>query len=84
MKSEPTSGVITLGMVADRLAVMEIACNRCDRHGRLHTARLIARYGPTMSIPSLRRVIAEDCPRMQAGKLHDICGVHFLQLPQLF
>ena len=28
-------------------------------------------------MPDLRRIIAPDCPRMIAGRMHDVCGVHF-------
>jgi hypothetical protein len=27
--------------------------------------------------PDLRRIIAAACPRMIAGHVHDVCGVHF-------
>jgi hypothetical protein len=63
--------------VAARLAVLEVACNRCDRRGRLRTERLLAEHGPDLPMPELRRIIAADCPRMVAGHVHDVCGVHF-------
>jgi hypothetical protein len=70
-------GVVTLGQVVARLPVLDVACNRCDRRGRLHTHRLIAEHGPDVPIPELRRLIAADCPRMIAGRMHDVCGVRF-------
>ena len=30
-----------------------------------------------LPMPGLRFIIAADCPRMIAGHVHDICGVHF-------
>jgi hypothetical protein len=75
---------IKLGQVAARLAMLEVACDRCDRRGRLRTDRLLAEHGPGLSMPKLRLIIAADCPRMQADKMHDVCGVHFPQLPGLF
>jgi hypothetical protein len=75
---------IKLGQVAARLAMLEVACNRCDRRGRLRTDRLLAEHGAGLSMPKLRLIIAADCPRMQADKMHDVCGVHFPQLPGLF
>ena len=40
-------------------------------------ARLLAEHGPALPMPDLRRIIAADCPRMLAGHVHDVCGVHF-------
>ena len=34
-------------------------------------------HGQHMSIPALLRIVAADCPRMQAGRVHDVCGVNF-------
>ena len=71
------SGVVTLGQIAYRLPTLDVACNRCDRRGRLRTDRLMAKHGPALPIPALRRIVAADCSRMQAGHIHDVCGVHF-------
>lgn len=84
-RARPTSpvigpGVILLGQVAARLPVIDVACNRCDRRGRLWTAGLVAEHGAGTPIPALLRIIAADCPRMQAAQVHDVCGIH---LPQL-
>jgi hypothetical protein len=57
--------------------VLDVACNRCTCHGRLSTSRLRAEHGPDLPMPALRRIIAADCPRMIAGHIHDVCGVHF-------
>jgi hypothetical protein len=70
-------GVVTLGQVADRLPMLEVSCNRCGRRGRLRMDRLLADHGPALPIPELRRIVAADCDRMQAMKIHDVCGVHF-------
>jgi hypothetical protein len=48
-----TSGVVILGQVADRLLVLEVSCNRCDRRGRLRTDRLLAEHGPRRPIPAI-------------------------------
>jgi hypothetical protein len=71
------AGVVPLGQVAARLPVLEVACNRCHRRGRMHTPKLLAEHGPSLPMPDLRRIIAADCPRMIAGHVHDVCGVHF-------
>jgi hypothetical protein len=74
------SGFVTLAQIADRRPVLEVACNRCDRRGRLNLARLIAEHGPDLPVPTLRRIIAADCPRMLANQLHDVSGGHFPRL----
>jgi hypothetical protein len=38
------AGVVTLGQIAARLTMLDVACNRCDRRGRLWTDRLLARH----------------------------------------
>jgi len=57
--------------------MLQVACNHCDRHGRLTTSRLVKEHGPELPIPELRQIIASDCARMIAGQMHDVCGVHF-------
>jgi hypothetical protein len=71
------AGVVLLGQVAARLPVVAVTCNRYDRRGRLRIAPLLAEYSPGLLMPELRRIIAADCPRMIAGSVHDVCGVHF-------
>jgi hypothetical protein len=73
-----SSGSTTLGYMAVRFPHMiPVACNRCDRRGRLSTARLLAQHGADFPGPELRRIIAADCQRMIEGKTADPCGVHF-------
>ena len=64
--------------------MLEIACQRCDRHGRLSLARLVAEHGEGMGLPDLRDVLAGDCPHAHAGAYHKRCAVYFPQLPALF
>jgi hypothetical protein len=71
------AGYITLGQISGGLSVLEVSCNRCDRRGRLNVDRLIAEHGQQLPVPELRHLVASDCPRMMAGHLHDVCGVHF-------
>jgi hypothetical protein len=63
--------------VAAQLTMLAIACNRCDRRGQLSIGRLVAEHGAALPMPAMRRVVARDCPRMIAGHIHDVCGVHF-------
>jgi len=67
-------GVILLGQAAARLEYLDIECGRCDRRGRLRLDRLIAEHGPHMPMPTLGRLLAADCPRLRADRMHDVCG----------
>jgi hypothetical protein len=78
------AGFLTLAGIAGRLTTLEVACNRCDRRGRLQIDRLVVEYGLALPIPQLRRIVAADCAKMQAGHLHAVCGVHFPELSRLF
>ena len=71
------SGAVTLGQAAASLSLLAVACNRWERAGRLRTDSLLAEHGPALPMPTLRQIIAADCPRMRAGLIHDPCGVHF-------
>jgi hypothetical protein len=51
-------GCITLGDLARFRTVINVACNSCERRGRLNIARLIAEHGPRLPVPELRRIIA--------------------------
>jgi hypothetical protein len=62
------------------LRMLEVACKRCDHRGRLCTDRLMAEHGRDIPIPMLLRIIAADCPRMQAKRIHEVGGGH---LPRL-
>lgn len=76
-------GVVTLGQVAARLDYLDVGCSRCDRTGRLRLDRLTAEYGPDMPMPTLGRLLAADCPRLIADRMHDVCGWRFPQLSRL-
>jgi len=78
------STVITLAKIAPKLTMLEIACTKCDRYGRLSVTRLIAEHGEDMALPELKEVLAADCPRQRATSLYDRCGAYYPQLPRLF
>ena len=78
-----SSGFITLGQLAARLSILDVACNRCERSGRLRIDALLAKHGPALPMPELRGIIAADCSRMIENRMHDVCGVHFPQLSRL-
>jgi hypothetical protein len=79
-----TLGSITLGELRGKLDMLEVACHRCDRRGRLSLERLIAEHGADTGLPELWGTLAGDCPRAQATAIHDRCATHFPQLPALF
>jgi len=77
---------ITLGdMQAKGMTMLEVACRRCERRGRLSIARLIAKYGADDTV-NLSAAIAHDCPRIQkpSANIYDLCGVMFPELPKWF
>jgi hypothetical protein len=78
------SGSILLGAVAARMAEIEIACRVCDRHGKLHTERLVQQHGPEMPMPELFRLLAADCPRLGGPNQNQRCDVHCPTLSEIF
>jgi hypothetical protein len=77
------SGAVTLGDIADKITMLEVACSRCERHGRLSVAKLIERHGADAQLTNLRTVLAGDCPRI-GGAIYEQCGVHYPQLVRLW
>jgi hypothetical protein len=77
------SGVVYLREVAARLLVLDVSCSCCDRRGRLRTNRLLVEHGADMPIPQLLRIIAGDCPKLNAVQISDICGIHSPSLSRL-
>ena len=77
-------GSITLGELVDKLDMLEVACHRCDRKGRLSLDRLIAEYDADTGLPDLWTPLAGDCPRAKSTAMHDRCAIYFPQLPALF
>ena len=60
--------------------VVRLVCTKCERRGRYRRAMLIVRFGRDISLASLLRLIAADCPKMQARKRNDRCGAHYFEL----
>jgi len=75
------SDVITLRDMASLCpGWVSVSCNRCDRRGKLRTRRVLAEHGPDLPVPTLRRVLAADCPKMIDGEIRDVCGIRFPDL----
>ena len=77
-------GAFTLAEIAAKVTMLEVACSRCERRGRLSLARLIEQHGADASLGDLREVIAQGCPRLAATSVYDRCGVHNPGLPAAF
>jgi hypothetical protein len=45
------SGAVTLGDIAGKLQMLDVACSRCERRGRLSVAKLIERHGAGAGLP---------------------------------
>ena len=46
-------GSITLGELQGKLTMLDIACHRCERRGRVSLARLIEEHGADTGLPDL-------------------------------
>ena len=75
------AGIVLLSQVAARLPVLEVACNRCDRRGRLQMAWLLAKH-EVNKLESLSGVhpgafgdLVDELPVFAQRKTHDFCGL---------
>jgi hypothetical protein len=75
---------ITLGEVAQRTEVLDIRCGRCERHGRLNVARLLAEHGPHAPIAAVMRTQVVDCPKRDDAQIQNRCDPYCLDLVPLF
>jgi hypothetical protein len=75
--------LITLGEIAARTSVLEVACSRCERRGRYRLDKLIARYGDGEAREMIPELTA-DCPKRGSASLMERCDVLFLGLAKLF
>lgn len=79
-----TEGALTLGQVADRILMLDVVCNQCERRGCLSTARQVERHGRRVTMPTLLDLLARDCERRKSGSMYRVCGAHFPQLSVMF
>ena len=52
------SSSITLGDLQGKLTMLEVACHRCERRGRVSLARLIEEHGADKGLPDLWESLA--------------------------
>lgn len=74
---------ITLVELVGKVELLEIACKRCDRHGRVALARLIEEHGADTGLPDLWETLAGDCGHARSTGLHSRCAIFYPQLPEL-
>jgi len=62
--------------------MLEVACRRCERRGRLKIERFTAEHGAR--VLDLCAIIAHDCPRMRdpSVSIYGCCGLHSPELPK--
>jgi hypothetical protein len=70
-----TNGALTLRTYPFDL--VRIVCHKCNRAGQYHRGGLVDRFGPDMSMPELRHVLAQCSRRNNAS---DPCMVVFPDL----
>jgi hypothetical protein len=77
-------GSITLGELQSKLTMLEVACHRCERRGRVSVARLIEEHGVDTGLPDLWESLAGDCQHTRTTTLNSRCAIYYPQLPALF
>ena len=59
------------------LEMVELACEKCARRGRLLKTKLIEAYGADIALPDLRDLISR-CDK--AGSMSNPCGAYYVAL----
>src|SRR2546421_842606 len=67
-------GSITLGELEGKVTMLDIACHRCERRGRVSLARLIEEHGADMGLPDLWESLAGDCEHARSTAVHNRCA----------
>jgi len=61
-------GSIILGELQGKLDLLDIACHRCERRGRVSLARLIEEHGADTGLPDLWESLSDDCANATSGE----------------
>ena len=77
----PRDGAIIFGVVAGKLDVITVECDKCGRFGRYHVNRLIEGYG--LDAKLFEWEPEADCPRKVASNEHDPCGARCPELSKV-
>ena len=51
--------------------------DKCERRGQYRKATLLERYGADANMVELRLTLAAGCPKIEANKIMDLCGVYY-------
>lgn len=80
-----TDSGLKLAFLQGKITMLEIACTKCPRFGRLNVARLIAERGVNTNLVQLKQDLSADCPRAQQQYPFNIdhCGSYYPQMREL-
>ena len=70
-------GSITLGELEGKVTMLDIACHRCERRGRVSLARLIEEHGADMGLPDLWKSLAGDCQHAESTAVHNRRAIYY-------
>ena len=71
-----------LGAIA-HATMLDVACSRCERRGRLSVARLLVQHGPDAPVRDAWRDLADDCPRRHHPGAGMACDLYAPGLAEL-
>ena len=77
-------GAITIGQVAQRTAMLDVACRRCTRRGRVSMARLMREHGGDAALWEAFIGVNDDCPNKDNVAAGKACSIYWPQLSALF
>jgi hypothetical protein len=76
----PPDRVPTMGDLADRWEQVDVRCRRCDRHGRLSTARLVVTYGRDSPVRAMFPDLGKTCQNWEISDRYRSCSIGCDQL----
>ena len=71
----PRDGSITAGDLVGRFEYLTVRCDKCGQAGRYRVSRLVEEIGPDGKLTDWKWRITADCPRRQAARISDCCGI---------
>ncbi len=80
----PENGYYILSDIIGHADMLELACGRCERRGKLSVARLAADYAPDTQLHTIMRAQIGDCPQRAARQERERCDPYSPTLSRLF